>query len=51
MNRDPELGVGEHDGGDNITYGEDGWTRLISEAKNGILESWWLCVYNWAHFF
>lgn len=51
MDRDPELGgVGEHDGGDNITYGEGRWGRLIGETKNGILESWWLCPYNLAHF-
>lgn len=48
---DPERGaVGGHDGGDNVTYGEGGRGWVISETKNGILESQWFCVFNLTHF-
>jgi len=51
VDRDPELrAVGEQNSGDNISYGERRWGRLIGESKNGILESWWLRVYNLAQF-
>jgi hypothetical protein len=51
MDCDPELGcVGHHDGGDDITYGEGRWRRLIGDTKNKILESRRLCVCNLAHF-
>jgi hypothetical protein len=51
MDCDSELGsVGQHDGGDDITYGEGRWRRLISDVENEILESWRLRVNNLADF-